>query len=94
MNVKEALRESDFGNKIIHEIETLPDGEGLTKGELSERFGFGSAAVAEKWCLRYPEVAKRRVYIPINNGRQRTAIFVNSHYKQQLITNGLATENY
>lgn len=94
MNVNEALKENDFGIKVVSEIESLPDGEGLTKGELSERFGFSSAAVAEKWCLRYPEVAKRRVYIPINNGRQRTAIFVNSNYKQQLITNGLATENY
>lgn len=94
MDVSDALMDNNFGKKVLSIISSLPDGQGLTKKELAERFNLNSAAVVEKWCLRYPEIASHKIYIPINNGKHRMAVFVNQNYKQQLITNGLATENY
>jgi hypothetical protein len=95
MNITKAIsHRSDFYERVINRIEGLKDGEGLTKRELAESFGFSSLAVIEKWMRVYPKLTDYVCYIQVNDGRNRTAIFVNKKYRKQLLDNKQATEIY
>lgn len=94
MKVEKLINQSSTGTKLEKIVKSLKNGEGLTKEELSKMFNFQSSRVIEKWIKRYPILEKHRVYVPVNDGKHRVAVFVNLKYKESLLKNGKATESY
>ena len=80
--------------RVENKIKKLRRGIGMTQIELAQHFGFNSADTAQNWVRQYPKLRDYIVYIHINGGRQRTAIFVNPQYRKELIKSGSATEIY
>ncbi len=94
MKISEVKTRKSFYDKIVDAIENQPDGEGFSKLELAEHFGCSNPSTVESWLRKYPKLSEYRVYIHINEGTTRSAVFVNKQYKQQLLNQGIGTERY
>ena len=95
MNVTKLIgKRDDFYLKIIKLVDSQKDGNGFTKRELALAFGYASEGTVDKWCRKHPKLTEYLCYVPINEGKHRTAIFVNKKYRQQLLDNKQATEIY
>lgn len=94
MKLSEIETRSNFLKSVEKYISNIPNGEGLTAQELAEKFGFRSNTTTQKWVRQYPKLKEYIVYVNINSGRQRSAIFVNKKYRDELLKSGAATEIY
>lgn len=94
MEVQLLISKTNIADQLKSKLDSLPDGHGYTKEEIAKLFNLVSPTTVEKWVRKHRELEKYRSYIPIHNGRNRTAIFTNLKYKQALLENGTATETY
>lgn len=85
---------STFLVRVLQEIDKQPYGVGLTKTEIAKKFNCTSHSVVDKWGRLLPEIKSRIVYVKINNGRHKQAVYVAKKHKAKLIETGLALENY
>jgi len=90
MNVEQHIRKHPMSKKIYDVLDELKKGEGLTKEELAQAFGY-QQTVIDKWYKTIPGIKNYRVYI--KDGCSYKAVFVNLKYKHELILRGKAKES-